>query len=71
MYKQSLIKAIIMTDFTEVIISDLSKKENRKNIIKFLAYSILFGMFGVASMYGFLYFLLWANEITDKILGIS
>ena len=59
-----------MTDFTEVIISNLTRKENRKNTIKFVVYAILFGMFGIASMYGFLYFLLWANEITDKILGI-
>jgi len=70
LYKQSLIKTIIMTDFTEVMISNLTKKENRVNTIKFVVYSLLFGMFGVASMYGFLYFLLWANEITDRILGI-
>lgn len=60
-----------MTDFTEVMISNLTRKENRVNTIKFVVYSLLFGMFGVASMYGFLYFLLWANEITDRILGIS
>ena len=60
-----------MEDFTEILISNLTKKENRKNTIKFIGYSILFGMFGVASLYGFLYFMLWANEITDKILGIS
>lgn len=59
-----------MTDFTEVMISNLTRKENRVNTIKFVFYSLVFGMFGVASMYGFLYFLLWANEITDKILGI-
>ena len=71
MYKQSLIKNNIMTDFTEVMISNLTRKENRVNTIKFVVYSLVFGMFGVASMYGFLYFLLWANEITDRILGIS
>lgn len=60
-----------MTDFTEVMISNLTRKENRKNTIKFVVYAMLFGWFGIASMYGFLYFLLWANEITDKILGIS
>lgn len=60
-----------MEDFTEVMISNLTKKENRKNTIKFIVYSLLFGLFGLASMYGFLYFMLWANEITDKILGIS
>ena len=59
-----------MTDFTEVMISNLTRKENRVNTIKFVVYSLVFGMFGVASMYGFLYFLLWANEITDRILGI-
>jgi hypothetical protein len=60
-----------MEDFTEVLISNLTKKENRRNTIKFIGYSLLFGLFGLASMYGFLYFMLWANEITDKILGIS
>jgi len=60
-----------MEDFTEIMISNLTKKENRLNTIKFFFYALVFGMFGVASMYGFLYFLLWANEITDKILGIS
>ena len=59
-----------MTDFTEVMISSLTKKENRVNTIKFVFYALVFGMFGLASMYGFLYFLLWANEITDRILGI-
>lgn len=59
-----------MTDFTEVMIGNLTKKENRVNTIKFVFYALVFGMFGVASMYGFLYFLLWANEITDRILGI-
>jgi hypothetical protein len=60
-----------MEDFTEIMISNLTRKENRKNTLKFIGYVILFGMFGIASMYGFLYFMLWANEITDKILGIS
>ena len=60
-----------MEDFTEVLISNLTKKENRRNTIKFIGYSLLFGLFGLASMYGFLYFMLWANEITDRILGIS
>ena len=60
-----------MEDFTEVLISNLTKKENRRNTIRFIGYSLLFGLFGLASMYGFLYFMLWANEITDKILGIS
>jgi len=60
-----------MEDFTEVLISNLTKKENRRNTIKFIGYSLLFGLFGLASMYGFLYFMLWANEITDKILGIQ
>ena len=59
-----------MEDFTEVMISNLTKKENRKNTLRFIGYSFLFGMFAMASMYGFLYFMLWANEITDKILGI-
>jgi len=59
-----------MEDFTEIMISNLTRKENRKNTLKFIGYVILFGVFGIASMYGFLYFMLWANEITDKILGI-
>lgn len=59
-----------MEDFTEIMISNLTKKENRKNTLKFVGYVLLFSIFGIASMYGFLYFMLWANEITDKILGI-
>lgn len=60
-----------MEDFTEIMISNLTKKQNRKNTLKFVGYAFLFTMFAYASMYGFLYFMLWANEITDKILGIS
>lgn len=59
-----------MEDFTEIMISNLTKQQNRKNTLKFIGYAFLFSIFGLASMYGFLYFLLWVNEITDKILGI-
>ena len=59
-----------MEDFTLIAIRNLTKKEHRKNTLKFIGYAILFSTFSLASMYGFLYFILWVDEITDKILGI-
>ena len=71
-YKQSLINTIIMENTTEyILIKEITAKENRKNLFKVIGYSALSGIFGVGVMYFFLYFILWANEITDKLLGIS
>jgi hypothetical protein len=61
-----------MENTTEyILIKEITAKENRKNLFKVIGYSALSGIFGVAVMYFFLYFILWANEITDKLLGIS
>ena len=70
LYKQSLIKIIIMDNKVEyIMIKELTKKQNRKNIIKFLGGGMLFAMLAMASMYFFLFFILWANDITEKIAG--
>ena len=70
LYKQSLIKIIIMDNKVEyIMIKELTKKQNRKNIIRFLGGGMLFAMLAMASMYFFLFFILWANDITEKIAG--
>jgi len=53
-----------------ILIRELTKKENRKNILKTLGYALLCGWFGIGMMYFFLYFILWADKISDKIIGI-
>jgi len=53
-----------------ILIKQLTAKENRKNIIKIISQAFAFVALAFASMYGFLYFILWANEITDKIVGL-
>jgi len=70
LYKQSLIKIIIMNNKVEyIMVKELTKKQNRKNIIRLLGGGMLFAMLAMASMYFFLFFILWADEITDKIIG--
>jgi len=70
LYKQSLIKIIIMENKVEyIMVKELTKKQNRKNIIRFLGGGMLFAMLAMASMYFFLFFILWANDITEKIAG--
>ncbi len=53
-----------------ILIKELTKKQNRKNILKVIAQAAAFVGLAYASMYMFLYFMLWANDITDKIIGI-
>ena len=53
-----------------ILIKQLTAKENRKNIIKVLVQAFAFVGLAFASMYMFLYFMLWANDITDKIIGL-
>lgn len=53
-----------------LLISKLTKKENRKNVLRIIGGAFLFVILAIASMYFFLYFMLWANEISDKIIGI-
>jgi len=52
-----------------IIIKELTKKENRKNVIKIISQAAGFVALAWISMYMFLYFILWADEITDKIIG--
>lgn len=71
LYKQSLINTIIMENQTEyILIKKITDKENRRNIIKILAQAAAFVGLAFASMYMFLYFILWANDISDKIIGL-
>jgi len=53
-----------------LLLNELTRKENRKNLFKIILGGAAFAAFGIASMYFFLYFMLWANEISDKIVGI-
>jgi len=70
LYKQSLIKIIIMNNKVEyIMVKELTKKENRKNLTRIFGGALLCGLFAIASMYFFLFFILWANEITDKVVG--
>ena len=53
-----------------ILIKKITDKENRKNVIKILAQAFAFVGLAFASMYMFLYFILWADEISDKIIGL-
>ena len=52
-----------------IMVKELTKKENRKNLIRIFGGALLCGLFAIASMYFFLFFILWANDITDKVVG--
>lgn len=52
-----------------IMVKELTKKENRNNLIRIFGGALLCGLFAIASMYFFLFFILWANEITDKVVG--
>ena len=51
-----------------IMIKELTKKENRKNVRRIIAQAAGFVALAWVSMYMFLYFILWANDITDKII---
>ena len=71
LYKQSLINTTIMENQTEyILIKELTKKLNRKNVLKVIGQAAVFVGLAYASMYMFLYFMLWANDVSDKIIGI-
>jgi len=53
-----------------ILIKELTKKQNRKNVLKVIGQAAAFVGLAYASMYMFLYFMLWANDITDKIIGL-
>ncbi len=52
-----------------LIVKELTKKQNRKNIIKFISGGMLLALCSYIAMYFFLFFILWANDITDKVVG--
>lgn len=52
-----------------LMVKQLTKKENRKNTIRILGGGMLFVLLAIASMYFFLFFILWANEVTEKVAG--
>jgi len=53
-----------------ILIKELTKKQNRKNVLKVIAQAAAFVGLAYASMYMFLYFMLWANDVNDKIIGL-
>ena len=53
-----------------ILIKELTKEQNRKNILKVIVQAAAFVGLSFASMYMFLYFILWANDISDKIIGL-
>tara|TARA_S200002703_G_scaffold159420_1_gene172822 strand:- start:3950 stop:4135 length:186 start_codon:yes stop_codon:yes gene_type:complete len=53
-----------------ILIKELTKKQNRKNVLKVLFQAAAFVGLAFASMYMFLYFMLWANDVSDKIIGL-
>jgi hypothetical protein len=53
-----------------ILIKELTKKQNRKNVLKVIGQAAAFVALSYASMYMFLYFMLWANDISDKIVGL-
>jgi hypothetical protein len=60
-----------MENSTEyILIRKLTAKENRKSAIKLIFGSIVLAIFSYAMMYFVLFFFLWADEVTDKIIGL-
>lgn len=53
-----------------ILIKKITDKENRRNVIRIIAQAFAFVGLAFASMYMFLYFILWADEISDKIIGL-
>ena len=52
-----------------ILIKEITSKENRKNTLKFLGLTLLSGLFGIGLLYFLMYFILWADRISDKIVG--
>ena len=58
-----------MKDTTEyILVRELTAKENRKNTLKFLGLTLLSGLFGIGVLYFLMYFILWADKISDTIV---
>ena len=52
-----------------ILIKELTSKENRKNTLKFLGLTLLSGLFGIGLLYFLMYFILWADKISNTIVG--
>ena len=53
-----------------LLLSELTAKQNRKNILKVIFGGIAFSLVVAASLWFFMYFILMADKISDKIIGI-
>jgi len=51
-----------------ILIKEITSKENRKNTLKFLGMTLLSGLFGIGLLYFLMYFILWADKISDTIV---
>ena len=52
-----------------ILIKEITSKENRKNTLKFLGLTLLSGLFGIGLLYFLMYFILWADRISNTIVG--
>jgi hypothetical protein len=52
-----------------ILIKEITSKENRKNTLKFLGLTLLSGLFGIGLLYFLMYFILWADKISNTIVG--
>ena len=53
-----------------LLLSELTAKQNRKNILKVIFGGIALSVISAASMWFFMYVILIADKISDKIIGI-
>ena len=51
-----------------ILIKEITSKENRKNTLKFLGLTLLSGLFGIGLLYFLMYFILWADKISNTIV---
>jgi hypothetical protein len=52
-----------------ILIKEITSKENRKNTLKFFGLTLLSGLFGIGLLYFLMYFILWADRISNTIVG--
>ena len=53
-----------------IMIKQLTAKQNRRTLVKIVLGGMGWMALAIASLYFMAFFLIWANEITDKILGL-
>ena len=52
------------------MIKQLTAKQNRRTLAKIVLGGFAWMGLAIASLYFMAFFLIWANEITDKIIGL-